>query len=223
MASAHLTSVRALQPHGPYVLGGECVGGVVAYEMAQQLVAAGETVAALILLDTWCPSLAGELHARCVEHPTAVAAALRTIAGRALAEHRRAARRMAGAIRRRAGRGAVLAAARELARATGNVPGQLRGGIGAPYPGQTRRAERAYMRTTHAYRPAPHPGAMTLVVSRHNARLGLVEPWRRLALGGLHVVVVEGDHDTYLHEPGTTDAISACLAQTADGQEEERA
>ena len=55
MATAYLTEIRRLQPRGPYRLGGTCFGGVVAYEMAQQLRAAGETVEALFLLETWPP------------------------------------------------------------------------------------------------------------------------------------------------------------------------
>ncbi len=55
MAAHYLTEVRKAQPHGPYRLGGTCFGGVVAYEMAQQLRAAGETVELLFLLEAWPP------------------------------------------------------------------------------------------------------------------------------------------------------------------------
>lgn len=54
-ARDQLAELREVQPHGPYLLGGFSGGGLVAYEMAQQLVAAGEEVAALILLDTPLP------------------------------------------------------------------------------------------------------------------------------------------------------------------------
>ncbi len=52
MASDYLSEVRQVQPSGPYFLSGFSGGGVSAYEMAQQLVAAGEQVAFLGLLDT---------------------------------------------------------------------------------------------------------------------------------------------------------------------------
>ena len=32
MAEQHLQTIRSIQPHGPYMLGGECNGGLVAYE-----------------------------------------------------------------------------------------------------------------------------------------------------------------------------------------------
>jgi thioesterase domain-containing protein len=44
--------MRAVQPSGPYYLGGYCFGGTVAFEIAQQLHAAGERVDLLLLLDT---------------------------------------------------------------------------------------------------------------------------------------------------------------------------
>ena len=52
MATLYLKAVRTVQPHGPYFLGGYCMGGTVAFEMAQQLEALGEKVALLALFDT---------------------------------------------------------------------------------------------------------------------------------------------------------------------------
>lgn len=56
MATLYVQEVRRFQPHGPYYLGGYCMGGTVAYEMAQQLRAQGDDVALLALFDTmnWC-------------------------------------------------------------------------------------------------------------------------------------------------------------------------
>ncbi len=56
MASAYIEAMKQIQGKGPYYLAGECVGGIVAYEMACQLERKGETVAQLILLDTPRPS-----------------------------------------------------------------------------------------------------------------------------------------------------------------------
>jgi thioesterase domain-containing protein len=58
MAECYVKEVRALQPAGPYYLGGYCFGGNVAYEMARQLHAAGEKVALVALLDS-APANAG--------------------------------------------------------------------------------------------------------------------------------------------------------------------
>jgi thioesterase domain-containing protein len=47
-----------VQPQGPYRLGGWSMGGVVAYEMARQLRAAGEEVEKLVLIDSRNPATA---------------------------------------------------------------------------------------------------------------------------------------------------------------------
>jgi len=53
MAKRYLTEIRTVQPAGPYHLCGYSMGGLIAYEMAQRLHAAGETVGLLALLDTF--------------------------------------------------------------------------------------------------------------------------------------------------------------------------
>ena len=55
MAARHVEAIRAVQPAGPYLLAGNCFGGVVAFEAAQQLVGAGQRVALVVLLDTALP------------------------------------------------------------------------------------------------------------------------------------------------------------------------
>lgn len=51
MAAAYIESMRAVQPDGPYLLGGFCAGGLIAYEIAQQLRAEGQAVDLLVLID----------------------------------------------------------------------------------------------------------------------------------------------------------------------------
>ena len=51
IAAAQLETIRAVQPHGPYVLGGFCLGGLTAFEIARQLEAQGETVERLLIID----------------------------------------------------------------------------------------------------------------------------------------------------------------------------
>ena len=60
-AAAYIEALRAVQPAGPYFLAGWSFGGVVAFEMAQQLQRAGEKVGLLALLDTVAPVLATDL------------------------------------------------------------------------------------------------------------------------------------------------------------------
>ena len=51
VAAGYLEDIRRVQPRGPYQLGGFCLGGPIAFEMAAQLRRSGEDVAALILID----------------------------------------------------------------------------------------------------------------------------------------------------------------------------
>jgi len=51
MATHYLAMAKTVQPNGPYLLAGLCPGSLIAYEMAQQLAAAGEATSGLILID----------------------------------------------------------------------------------------------------------------------------------------------------------------------------
>ncbi|MDZ8030972.1 amino acid adenylation domain-containing protein [Nostoc sp. DedSLP04] len=50
-ANKYLQEIRKVQPNGPYLLGGHCYGGVLAFEMAQQLQRQGEAVDLLVVID----------------------------------------------------------------------------------------------------------------------------------------------------------------------------
>jgi amino acid adenylation domain-containing protein len=52
MAAHYVTEIRSVQPSGPYRVGGWSFGGLAAFELAQQLCAAGETVELLVVMDT---------------------------------------------------------------------------------------------------------------------------------------------------------------------------
>jgi thioesterase domain-containing protein len=53
MAAAYLDELLAIQPEGPYLLGGYCLGGTIALEMAQQLYARHKKVSLLAMLETY--------------------------------------------------------------------------------------------------------------------------------------------------------------------------
>lgn len=61
IAGILLAEVRRRQPHGPYHLGGWSAGGAFAYCAAQMLIAAGEAVPSLVLIDAPCPVGLGKL------------------------------------------------------------------------------------------------------------------------------------------------------------------
>ena len=51
LAAHHLEEIKNIQPKGPYLLGGYCFSGLVAFEMARQLFREGEEVSMLCLID----------------------------------------------------------------------------------------------------------------------------------------------------------------------------
>jgi amino acid adenylation domain-containing protein len=52
IASRYIAAIRTVQPQGPYLLGGWSVGGVIAFEMAQQLRRQGDEVGLLAIIDS---------------------------------------------------------------------------------------------------------------------------------------------------------------------------
>jgi amino acid adenylation domain-containing protein len=55
IAAYYIQAIQTLQPQGPYFLGGWSFGGLVAFEMAQQLTQAGQEIGLLAILDTTAP------------------------------------------------------------------------------------------------------------------------------------------------------------------------
>jgi thioesterase domain-containing protein/acyl carrier protein len=55
MAQHYLDEIREVQPHGPYLLGGGSMGGLIAFEIAQQLSQIGEKIDLLLMFDSDCP------------------------------------------------------------------------------------------------------------------------------------------------------------------------
>ena len=66
IATAFLREIKRRQPTGPYNVGGWSAGGVISYEVTQQLIAGGDVVDTLVFIDTPCPliiePLPGSLH-----------------------------------------------------------------------------------------------------------------------------------------------------------------
>ncbi|SFU58339.1 hybrid non-ribosomal peptide synthetase/type I polyketide synthase [Xenorhabdus koppenhoeferi] len=61
LAADYINQIRTFQPEGPYALAGWSFGGLVAYEMAHQLRAGGESVSHCILIDSFAPNVRTDL------------------------------------------------------------------------------------------------------------------------------------------------------------------
>ena len=55
IAAHYIHEIKSVQPAGPYVIGGYCGGGKIALEVAQQLLANGDQVSALVLFELYGP------------------------------------------------------------------------------------------------------------------------------------------------------------------------
>ncbi|KAF2018415.1 polyketide synthase [Aaosphaeria arxii CBS 175.79] len=64
VSALYLKEIKRRQPEGPYLIGGWSAGGVMAYEVCQQLVNSGEKVESLVLIDAPCPVALDPLPAR---------------------------------------------------------------------------------------------------------------------------------------------------------------
>jgi iterative type I PKS product template protein len=64
VSQLYLKEIKRRQPEGPYIIGGWSAGGVMAYEVTQQLINSGEKVESLVLIDAPCPVALAPLPAR---------------------------------------------------------------------------------------------------------------------------------------------------------------
>lgn len=53
-AAVYVQEMRTVQPEGPYYVGGECLGGSLAFEVARQLEAQGQKVGLVVMFDSYC-------------------------------------------------------------------------------------------------------------------------------------------------------------------------
>jgi aspartate racemase len=205
MAAHYIEEIRAVQPHGPYALGGLCFGGVVAFEMAQQLRLKGEAVCLLALLDSaartergkaaWCWNFLRNLPGKI---PSWVIGSLQLNRGQW------------GTLIRQKIR-TTGASVRHALRPSGNGSHQDDIPVGVQELGdffhfseQHRKVALVQYRALMQYTPRVYPGRVTLFRARmqpffssNAADMG----WRKLAAGGLDIKIVPGNHLGMLQEP----------------------
>jgi thioesterase domain-containing protein len=186
MATEHVAEIRRVQPHGPYFIGGSCIGGVVAFEIAQQLCAQGEAIGSLILIDSQFPSRRWLLRYVFGELWRSEVLPLMRSYRRGAAEFRTSLKEKIMILihpspEQRVGRKKVQ--------------------IGWKY----------LHRTLH-YSPRPYPGPVTLVVCKAQNVADPTRVWRDVA-GRLDIHNVPGDHFTHLRDYAAVTAarLEACL------------
>jgi acyl-CoA synthetase (AMP-forming)/AMP-acid ligase II/thioesterase domain-containing protein/acyl carrier protein len=205
MAARYIAEIRRLQPAGPYYIGGYSMGGAVAYEMAQQLRAAGQTVGLLALFDTYpCDGRMRQGIAGCFEQD-----------GNSLAD------RKPSSIVRYIARGALNLAQigrAELRRRLFGAAWRLCERCNVTMPRPLRRPIAANYLAIRSYRMKPYDGDATLFEAERCPweRPGLHEGWNRLIRDKLEVLSVPGLHNYVMEEPHVrilSAKLERCLAK----------
>jgi amino acid adenylation domain-containing protein len=210
MAAHYIKEMRELQPEGPYFIGGRSLGGMVAFEMAQQLKAQGQTIGLLALLDTY-PSGYAKLFRN--------EKTLRAAVGRGL---RRTKAHVANlrSLSVNEGLSYVIKKARFAPRKMKSQVWrriyQSYENLGRPLPRMLKDIKEINSLTVREYAPQVYDGKVTLFWASEDLRtsIDLVEGWRVLAGGGIEVHEIPGSHLDIVKEPHVRNLatkLSACL------------
>jgi acyl transferase domain-containing protein len=216
-ARDYLEEVRAVQPEGPYYLGGFSGGGITAFEMSRQLREAGEEVGLLVLLDSipaelpplsWRDRLTVQWHRLRTQGPRYLG---RWLVNRVRWEFEKREKR------------AEADGPRDLS------PAEFRSGL----------IEQAFRRSLSRYRTGVHDGPITLIRPSQDHLVPLAggrfmlpsreivdyeNLWGPHTTQGVRVEIVPGDHDSMVLEPNVrvlAARLQACLDEAMLGQGED--
>jgi amino acid adenylation domain-containing protein len=225
IAAHYLGELRRAQPRGPYFLGGYCIGGTLAFEIAQQLRRQGEEIALLVLLDPSRPgngesSLSFSSHASrsLPDAPSfgdLVSRRWRTLAR--LEPQAKLAYIWDGVSTHLRGQlTKITHTAKKVACTIYSVAGttyRLPPSLRIPY------IEAVHRRAARGYVPQVYPGRVVVFTTEGGPR----DPrsvWGRLAAGGLEIYAVPGRHQEIVfkepHIQGLAKQLNACLDRAQD-------
>ncbi|QSX75473.1 amino acid adenylation domain-containing protein [Lysobacter arenosi] len=207
MAERYVREIRSVQPQGPYHLAGGSMGGIIAYEIAQQLVAAGERVGLLGLIDTSAEFGLG---------------------------YREQAQRGLGArVQRLQQRLQGQTFSQRLATISGMVNGRIQARqlrqqaqqartSGAELPHNVRYAEieATHMRAYIDYVVRPYPAAMVLFRASEQPPQLHDKPalgWESM-VGAVEVIAIPGDHRGMIEAPVLVQTLSRVIRRAQHGQ-----
>jgi thioesterase domain-containing protein len=199
IAEHYVREIRLKRQSGPYLLGGYCIGGCIAFEMARQLIEAGERVPLLMIIDSASPGTRPR-----PQDPPSLVTRVRRLASCPPAEVlERVKRRVEQAVSRL--------------------------GAGLPPPGDPDAlpadvVPRAFygLATRHfkalrAYRPRPLNADVCLFRSQDD-RFAPDMGWGPLVDGRFRIEMIPGSHANvlkYPHVPGAAQKIAAVLETIA--------
>ena len=194
MATDYLSEMRELQPEGPYFIVAECIGGIVAYEIARQLQSQGQRVGLLALMDTGCPSTAGYLRYRLRRILTPWQESYYYVG---LRHHLKELKRLNW--------GARLPYFLSKSKALFRDSSQIAANARSPVPviddkdsRRLRRVQEGYVDTLRRYRPRPYDGNVIMLVNEKSHHDDLIRGWPRYIKGKIDLKKIPGDHAAYI-------------------------
>ncbi|WP_206859395.1 non-ribosomal peptide synthetase [Lysobacter changpingensis] len=206
MAERYVREIRSVQPHGPYHLAGGSMGGIIAFEMAQQLMAAGETVGMLGLIDT-----SAEFGIRYR------AQAQRGFTGRVQRLHRRMQGQTLG--ERIATIGGVVNGRLQASKLRQQAQQARDAGEALPHSVRYAELEATHMRAYVQYIVKPYAGAIVLFRAENQPPELSAKPklgWEAMC-GAVEVVPVPGDHRGMIESPSLVAKLSAAILRAQGG------
>jgi amino acid adenylation domain-containing protein len=209
-AAQYLALIRRFQPHGPYYFAGYCAGGIIAYEMAQQLLRDGERVAFLGMINCLLPGV-----------PSGRVETIRFKAQRLMYQLGEARREGGGVIQFFRDRQRALRAGRiEQQEISSAVEQAKREGFKDTDKNDYRVVLDATTKVITQYRPRPYPGPVALFVSDDPSLRGVADDldprlaWNRVAARS-DVYGCDGNHESVLALPHVL-SLAAALRTAID-------
>jgi thioesterase domain-containing protein/acyl carrier protein len=192
MAEYYIDAIREVQPTGPYYLGGYCFGGVVAYEMAYQLMAQGEEVAFLGIFEGYAPL---RTNYRSMWNPQNAANFFKNVPFWLDDYLDLGYEHMLARIRRK------ISNARKKFSHFGGVPVQIKLedvlDDTSYLPEDRRNLLETHLRAHMSYVPPTYPGQITLFRVKGLSLFRSFDPlmgWGKLAAGGVNIRIIDGAH-----------------------------
>ncbi|MGL5060428.1 MAG: non-ribosomal peptide synthetase [Microcoleus sp.] len=187
MAATYIRALQTIQPSGPYQLAGWSMGGVVAFEMATQLVASGHDVALLAAIDSEAPIQTFQ-ESLSIDEAMLLVDWVKNLSGlsrKALSVSVEQLRRLAPQ--------AQLPYVVEQAQKFGLLPKEMAQKQGS----SLFKVFKANRLSLYSYRPQPYPGRITLFCSSENSGRERLEPtlgWGELSTSGVDVRGIVSNH-----------------------------
>jgi thioesterase domain-containing protein len=206
MAARYIEDMRKIQPSGPYQLGGWSLGGIIAYEMAQQLHASGEKIGMLVMLEA-------HSYSQQVDAPLTEEQFL-------LQKRNFLLNHLASDFGVRIEDQAVsLDSIAEMyflrAKDSGQVPTDVT-------MEQFQRLLLVTIMNRHAarkYIPRPYPGSLTLFRSTTSRHTKDDYGWRTLVMGKVDVHCLDAEHNEFVMEPNAAPLARSLAARMSEDTE----